>query len=49
VAMEYGVTELLLILVKKLDRETRGSYMLKLVARDYGQPSRLVSSFFLTT
>lgn len=35
----YG-DELLLVLSHELDRERQGSYMLKLVARDRGHPSR---------
>lgn len=41
----FGGSELLLVLVNGLDREQQGSYTLKLVARDYGRPSRLVLLF----
>lgn len=33
-------TDLVLVLKERLDRERMGSYTLKLVARDKGQPSR---------
>lgn len=36
----YGGTELYLVVIKQLDRELRGSYTLKLVARDSGTPPR---------
>ena len=44
----YGGTELFLVVIKQLDRELQGSYTLKLVARDSGNPPRYVNFVELT-